>query len=84
MTSLAFYLYRGDDSATTSFDVWAKYRAYPQNDGDGVFVGNFTIGANDDYTLESWITPNGSANWKVIAFGRYLDQIGMPAQIETV
>ncbi len=84
MTSLAFYLYRGEGSATTSFDVWAKFRAYPQCDGDGVFVGNFAISASDDYTLGEWATPNGSANWKFIAFGRYLDQSGMAAQIETV
>lgn len=84
MTALGFYLYRGDGSATTSFDVWAKFRAYPQNDGDGVFVGNFQIGPADSYILEEWSTPNGSAEWKLIAFGRYLDQIGMPAQIETV
>jgi len=84
MTGIAFYLYRGDDSATTSFDVWAKFRAYPQCDGDGVFVGTFDIGANDDYVLGNWNPPNGSSNWKLIAFGRYLDQIGIPSQIETV
>ena len=85
MTGIAFYLYRGDnDTATTSFDVWAKYRSYPQCDGDGVFVGNFPIAASESYILEEWTPPNGSANWKLLALGRYMDQIGIPAQIEPV
>lgn len=75
---------RGDNAMATSFLVWGKYRAYPQNDGDGVFVGDIEITAAETSISYEWTTPNNSANWKFIALPKYMDQVGLPGRLVAV
>lgn len=75
---------RGNNSMATSFLVWGKFRAYPQNDGDGVFVGEVEISAAETSVTTAWDTPNGSANWKFIAIPKHMDQVGIAGRVEAV
>lgn len=72
---------RGTNSMATSFLVWAKYRAFPECDGDGVFVGELEIGAADSSVSYEWTPPNGNTNWGLIALPKYLDQVGIPGRL---
>lgn len=83
MTTLTVTIYREPGSYATSFDVWAKFRAYPQNDGDGAHVGEYDISPNDTTVSFEWDTPNGSTDWKFIAIPLYLDQVGLPGRLES-
>ena len=74
---------RGDNQMATSFLVWGKYRAYPQTDGDGVFVGEIEIEPSETSVNYDWDPPNGSANWKFIAAPKYMDQVGAFGQLES-
>ena len=51
-------LERNGDAYVTSYDVWAKRLSYPQDEGDGVFVGNITIDPDEDSIVEEWTPPN--------------------------
>lgn len=73
---------RGDNSMATSFLVWGKYRAYPQNDGDGVFVGEIEIDAGDATVSYDWDAPNNNANWKFIAAPKFNELVGIFGQLE--
>lgn len=82
MTTLGITIDRDGNSMATSFLVWAKYRAFPQTDGDGTFVGEIEIDADETSVSYSWDTPNGSTNWKFIAAPKYMDQVGVFGQLE--
>lgn len=82
MTTLDFIINRSAGSIVTSYDVWAKFRAYPQNDGDGVYVGNYPIDADVTSVIGEFETPNGSTDWKFIAIPRFMDQVGLPGQLD--
>ncbi len=73
---------RGDNSMATSFLVWGKFRAFPQTDGDGVFVGEVEISPDETEVSFDWDTPNNSADWKFIAAPKYMDQVGIFGQLE--
>lgn len=75
---------RGDNSMATSFLVWGKFRSYPQNDGDGVYVGEVEISASEDSVQYEWDTPNNSVDWKFIALPKYMDQVGLPGRLEAL
>jgi hypothetical protein len=64
----------------TSFDVWAKKNVVPENDGDGVFVANVPIAANETSVTYAWTAPS-DGSWKFLAIPRYLDQVGLAGQI---
>lgn len=83
MTTLSIVIYRATGSMATSFLVWGKYRAYPQNDGDGVFVDEVEIGAGDTTVTYEWDTPNGQTNWKFIAAPKYMENVGLFSQLES-
>lgn len=83
MTTLTIGLYRIPGSMATSFLVWGKFRAYPQCDGDGTFVGEIEIPADEDVVYYDWETPNGSSNWKFIAAQKYMDQVGIFSSLES-
>jgi hypothetical protein len=82
--TISIVIDRGTNQMATSFLVWGKYRAYPQNDGDGVFVGEIEITAAETSVTTSWTTPNNSANWKFIAIPKYMDQVGIAGRLEAV
>lgn len=82
MTTMSIVIERGDNSMATSFLVWAKFRAFPQNDGDGVFVGEIEISPAETSVTTDWDTPNGSADWKFISLPKFSDQVGLPGQLE--
>jgi hypothetical protein len=83
MMAYTLIINRATGSFATSFDVWAKEGAFPQNDGDGVFIANVTIDA--DETSVSYVpTIDDPDSYKYIAIPRYLDQVGLPGQIEAV
>ncbi len=84
MTTLTIIINRGTSQVATSFLVWAKYRAAPQCDGDGVFVGEVEISSSATSVSQDWVTPNGSANWKFICAPKYLDQVGIFGQMVNV
>ena len=73
---------RGDNSMATSFLIWGKFRAFPQCDGDGVFVGDIEISAADSSVSTDWTTPNASADWRFIAAPKYKAQVGLFSQLE--
>ncbi len=75
---------RGNNSMATSFLVWAKFRSFPECDGDGVFVGDIAITADASSVNYDWTSPNNSTLWKFIAIPRYLDQVGIPGQLASV
>ena len=75
---------RGDNSMATSFLVWGKYRAAPQTDGDGVFVGEIPIEASASSVSYDWTTPNNSANWKFICAPKRFEQVGIFGQLASV
>ena len=84
MTETVFIVVdRGANSMATSFLVWGKFRAYPQNDGDGVFVADIPIGASDSSVIYEWTTPNNSADWKFIAIPKHMDQVGIAGRLES-
>lgn len=82
MTTVNIVIEKPDGQMATSFLVWAKYRAYPQCDGDGTFVGEVEIGAADTSVIYEWNTPNGQTNWKFIAAPKYMEQVGIFSQLE--
>lgn len=81
--TLTIRIDRGDNSMATSFLVWGAFRRYPQNDGDGVFVGEIPIEASETSVNYEWDTPNNSTNWKFIAAPKYSDQVGIFGQLES-
>lgn len=58
MTTYNIAIERNGDEWVTSYDVWAKAGSYPQDIGDGVFVGNYPIAPEEDSILEEWETPD--------------------------
>lgn len=74
---------RATGSMATSFLVWAKYRAFPQNDGDGVFVAEVPIDASATSVTYDWEMPNSGTDWKFIAIPKYMDQVGIPGKLES-
>lgn len=71
---------RNGDSYVTSYDVWAKQDAYPQGDGDGVYVGNYPIGPDEDAVSEEWTPPNDGA-WYIGALSIYRREPGLFFQL---
>lgn len=67
---------RGDDY-TQSFDVWAKSKAYPTIDGDGVFVGNVPISTNATSVTTTW-TPPAAGSWYFVIVSRRFDVYSRP------
>ncbi len=82
--TLTIIIERGDNQMATSFLLWGKFRAFPQCDGDGVYVGEVPITAAETAVSYSWQTPNNSTNWKFIALPKYMDQVGIPGRLEAV
>lgn len=74
---------RGDNAMATSFLVWAKYRTYPQCDGDGTFVAEIPITAAETSVTYEWDAPNNNANWKFIAAPKNMEIVGIFGQLET-
>jgi len=46
-----------NDHYTTSYDVWAKRASVPEAVGDGAFVGNYPILANEASIDVTYATP---------------------------
>lgn len=82
--TLTIIIERGDNSMATSFLVWGAYRRYPQCDGDGTFVGEIEIEPSETSVTYEWDTPNNQTEWKFIALPKYLDQVGVPSQLDSV
>ena len=74
---------RGEHQMATSFLVWGKFRAYPQTDGDGVFVGEVEIAPEDASVTTSWTSPNNSTDWKFIAAPKFNELVGVFGQLDT-
>ena len=75
---------RGANNMATSFLVWGKFHAFPQCDGDGVFVGDMPIEADETEIVFEWTTPNNNTDWKFISAPRFSDQVGIFSQLESV
>ena len=58
MPAQTIYLERNSDAYVTSYDVWAKRGSYPQDEGDGVFVGNVAIQPSASSVSQAWTPPN--------------------------
>jgi hypothetical protein len=81
--TLTIVINRGDNSMATSFLVWGKFRAYPQCDGDGVFVAEVEIEASETVTSYEWDTPNNQLDWKFIAAPKFNEIVGIFGQLES-
>lgn len=46
-----------DDKYTLSYDVWGKRNAPPTAAGDGTFIGNYTIDADESSISLTWTAP---------------------------
>lgn len=84
MITLSFIIERASGSIVTSYDVWAKFGAYPECDGDGTYVGNFPIAADETSVGGDFEAQNNSDNWRFIAIPRFMDQVGLPGRLEAV
>ena len=82
--TLTIRIERGDNSMATSFLVWGKFRAFPQCDGDGVFVGDIPISPDETSVSYDWDSPNNQTAWYFIAAPRYQDIVGIFGQLVTV
>ncbi len=82
--TLTVIINRAAGSFATSFLVWAKFQSYPETDGDGTFVGEIAIDANEDSVTYDWDSPNNSTDWKFIAIPKYMESVGLPGRLETV
>lgn len=81
--TLTITIDRGANSMATSFLVWAKFRAFPQTDGDGVFVGEIPIEASESSVSYDWDTPNNQTDWKFICAPRFNELVGLFGQLES-
>jgi hypothetical protein len=79
---LTIIIERGANNMATSFLVWGQKNRYPVTDGDGVFVGELPIEADETEISYDWTSPNNSTAWKFIAAAKYLDQVGIFSQLE--
>ena len=75
MADQTILLERNGDAYVTSYDVWAKRLSYPQDEGDGVFVGNYTIQPDEDSITEEWTPPN-DGTWYFGALAIYNPHAG--------
>ena len=82
--TLSILIERGDNSMATSFLVWGKFRAYPQCDGDGTFIGEIPIEASESEVVFEWDAPNNQADWKFIAAPKFCEIVGIFNQLTTV
>ncbi len=82
--TLTIIIDRGANSMATSFLVWAKFRAYPQTDGDGTFVGDIPIEASATSVSYDWTTPNNSTHWKMIAAPKFNEVVGIFGQLDSL
>jgi hypothetical protein len=82
--TLTIVIERGDNSMATSFLVWAKWKAFPQCDGDGVFVAEVEISPAETSVNYNWDTPNNQTDWKFIALPVFQEIVGLPGQVSTV
>ncbi len=82
--TLTVTINRPSGSYATSFLVWAKYQAYPETDGDGTFVGEYEVEADEDSISFDWDSPNNSTDWKFIAIPKYMESVGLPGRLEAV
>ena len=80
MTDQTIYIERNSDSYVTSYDVWAKRGSYPQDEGDGVFVGNYTIQPEEAAISEDWTPPN-DGTWYFVALSIYNRTPGLFSQL---
>ncbi len=80
--TLTIVIERGTNSMATSFLVWGKFRAYPQCDGDGTFIGEIEIEASADSVSYDWVSPNGQTDWKFISAAKYNEIVGLFGQLE--
>lgn len=80
---LTITIERGDNDMATSFLVWGAFRRYPQNDGDGVFIGEIDILPNETEVSYDWTSPNGSVNWKFIAAPVFQETVGVFSELES-
>jgi hypothetical protein len=79
--TFTLFIERGTGSYATSFDVWAKEGSYPECDGDGIYIGNVPIGADED-EVSYEPTIDDPEDYKYIAIPLYLDQVGLPGRLE--
>ena len=75
-----FQISRNDDQWVTSYDVWAKLGGWPIEEGDGVFVGNYTIDPDQDYITVSTSLPS-DATWYFAAVSIYRREKGIFAPL---
>jgi hypothetical protein len=61
---------RNNDQWVTSYDVWAKLGSYPQDVGDGVFVGNVEI-EPDENTVSITLARPATEDWYFGALSIY-------------
>ena len=74
---------RGGNDMATSFLVWGKFRAYPQCDGDGTFIGEIPIEASEESVSYDWTSPNNQTAWKFICAPKFNELVGIFAQLES-
>lgn len=53
-----------NDAWESSYDLYGKAEGYPLEDGDGVFIGNYTIEPWESSITVSW-TPPDSRTWYI-------------------
>ena len=68
------------DVYSQSFDLWAQAGRYPICAGDGQYVANVPIDADQDYVAYSW-TPPSSGTWKLIAIPIRHEIRGIPVKV---
>lgn len=82
--TLTIIINRAAGSIVTSYLVWGKFGSYPECDGDGTFVGEIDIDADDTSVSYEWDSPNNSTNWRFIAIPKFMEQVGLPGRLEAV
>lgn len=73
-------IFRGNDEWVTSYDVWAKLGAYPTQEGDGVFVGNYPV-APDESGVTATLDRPATEDWKFSALSIYRRMPGLFSQL---
>ena len=63
------------DTHVLSFDLWAKRESAPNAVGDGIFVGNIVIGADETSVSTTYATPL-DGRYFFLVIPRRNDQIG--------
>lgn len=68
------------DPWVRSFDIWGRIGIKPICAGDGTYIGNATVEADDATVIYQWTAPV-DADWQVIAIPLRDDFTGRPAGV---